>query len=206
MGIRPISITVISGQKNAAEIVIAASLFIEINHVVPLPISTNKDIRDDFFLSLENFRIRESFMHFKSEYYAKNIKTPNDYEIPFGDLCLALDKQGYAVALSIFSKFGLNPEEKVHQSIGKLNLIEQNIPPYPEIQTTSEYWKEIRSELNRIGWERRRVKSQKGRRALFEKHVPMDPIEKEFYYWYKFLYDSLLPWKETCGKIMSAWS
>jgi hypothetical protein len=206
MGIHAISATIISGHKNATEIVVAASVFLEMGYVGISPISTNRNIRDDFFLSLESFRIRESFMHFKSDYYAKNIKTPDDHEILLGDLCLALDEQGYAIAQRIFSKIGENPEEKVYQSVCKLSLIEKQILPYPETQTTSEYWKKISSELNRIGWERRRVKSQKGRRALFERHVPMDSTEKEFYSWYKLLHDSLMPWKETFGNIMSAWS
>ena len=78
--------------------------------------------------------------------------------------------------------------------------------PYPKKDTSSAFWLEVQHELNRVAWEHRRVKSERGRRKVFDEHVPMSSTEKEYYSWYRALYDSLLPWKQTIYNMQSDWS
>jgi len=197
-----ISIVLISGQANSGELVLAASAFLssvtEFLYIVP--VSTSKSIREEFYLSLDAFRIRECLYPLQPNYVAPKIVEPHDGTAT-GLFWLALDNQGASIAREFFSANGESSEEIVYQSVRKVNLIEQTISSPPEIVTSSEFWSQIINELNRVSWEHRKVKSKKGRQALFDKYVPMTSKEKVYYLWHKSLYESLMPWARNIDNI-----
>ncbi len=210
MGRYGASIAMISGQGNGAEIVVAASLFLQMQapSTYITPISKNHNVRDEFLLALSIFSYRE-YSHYsspKDKWCIDKFIEPNENATKSGLFWLALDEQGYSIAKELFLKNGLLPDELIYRSVRKLNLLEKVVPPYPLTDTSSEFWLQIRAELYRVAWERRRVKSLKGRRKLFDNSVQMSSTEKEFHSWFKSLYESLAPWKEIIGNMNYDWS
>ena len=206
MSIHPISVTVISGQENAAEIVFAACSFLKMSYAYTVPVSKSKDVRDEFLLSFHVYRIRESFDYIPEHEYINRIHILKRDGFPQSTFCLALDVQGYSIAKELLTRNGIMPNQIVHDNICSLNVVEKVIPPYPRIKSTVEYWKKIRSELYRVEWEHRRVRSKNGKRKLFDIYVPASSREKTFYAWYKNLEEILLPWRHNMGKILADWS
>jgi len=207
MGPHGVSIILISGQENSGEIAVAASIFLRMHYLGITPVSTNHNVRKEFLLSLEVFCYREydTYISYDEEKFTKGLTEPNSSLIQRGSFWLALDDQGYTIGEKILTENGISPDTTVYY-VRTLNQIEQAVPPLPTTDTSPEFWLEIQRRLYDVAWEHRRVRSQRGRRKLFDEHVPISPIEKESYSWYESLYESLLPWKETIYKIQSDWS
>ena len=208
MGPHGVDIAVISGQKNGGELVIAASLFLQMQYLSITPVSPNKNAREEFLLSLSIFSYRE-YAYNSSPYdqwFIQKITEPNDRLATTSLFWLALDEQGYSAAREALSANGLFPDQHIYQSIRKLNRMDHDIPSYPQAQTPPEFWRRIQSDLYRVAWEHRRVKSLKGRRKLFNEHLPVSSVEKDYYSWFQSLHDDLVPWKEMIYNIQSDWS
>lgn len=209
MGPHGISLILISGQENSGEIAVAASLFIEGTFQYITPVSINHNVRKEFLLSLATFYYREynTSSSYKEKQLTERLAEPNSSLIERADLLwLALDDQGYTIAQKILTENGISPDTTVYDEIRTLNQIQQAIPPMPKAPLSLEFWSEINFRLHEIASKHRRVRTQRWRRKLFDKHVPISPIEKEYYSWYEALHASLLPWKETIKKMQEDWS
>ena len=207
MGPHGVSIILISGQENSGEIAVAASVFLRMSYLGITPVGTSRTIRKEFLLSLEIFCYREyhDLISYDEKKFTESLTEPNNNLIQRGSFWLALDDHGYRIGEKILAENGISPDTAVYY-VRALNQIEQVVPPLPKTSTSSEFWLEIQRRLYDIAWEHRRVRSQRGRRKMFDEHAPKSPIEKEYYSWYESLYEGLLPWKETIYKIQSDWS
>ena len=56
-------IVIISGQKYAGEVATLASAYLDMSSLSITPISTSTHIKDDFFLPLEIYRMRDRSSH-----------------------------------------------------------------------------------------------------------------------------------------------
>jgi hypothetical protein len=207
MGPHGVSIILISGQENSGEVAVAASVFLSMHYLGITPVSTSQTVRKEFLLSLEIFCYREydKYISYAEEKFTGSLTQPNSSLIHRGSFWLALDDQGYTIGEKILTENGVAPDTTVYY-VRILNQIEQAVPPLPKTAPSPEFGLEIQHRLYDVAWKHRRVRSQRGRRKLFDEHVPISPIEQEYYAWYASLYESLLPWKETIYKIQSDWS
>lgn len=205
------TVAVISGQKDSDVLVVGASAFLYVGWMSLDLISPNKGLRDEIYSCLDLFSMRGHFVNrpdiSHAKYSAKRIKNNlTDDSISASLFWIALDKQGYSLAEKFFDQKGILPKERVYKSVNKLNLVENPMPPYPDGQTTKDFFREVKSRLQAIDDENKEVKWEVGRQALYEKYAPMTEIERKYYLWYKSLQDNLLPWRSMIKEIQSAWS
>jgi len=193
----PFTIALISGQANSGEVVLAAATFLSsgLDCIFITPVSLNKSIREEFYLSLDAFKMRESLPLYPYD-VAKKIVEPYDHNA-HGLFWLAQDNQGASIAREVISTQGESPEKIIYQSVKKLNLIEPSISPLPEIPPSIEFWRSIINQLRNVSREHPGIKSPKRRQVLFDKYVPMTPEEKVYYLWHKSLYEIMLTWQRN---------
>lgn len=205
------NVAVISGQKDSALLVVGASAFLYVGWMSLDLISTNKNLKEELFLCLDNFSKRGYFVYqpdiTHAKFFAERMNTNFTSNLISGCLFwIALDKQGYSLAEEYFNQKGIDPKEKVYKSVSKLNLVQHPMPLYPENQGSEEFFRKVRHNLYAIDIQYREVKWEVGRQALYEKYAPLTDMEQKYYSWYKLLQDNLLPWRNIIKEIQSAWS
>src|SRR5687767_10466195 len=205
MGIHPLSIIIISGQKYAGGVATLASAFLDMSYLSITPVSTSTNINDDFFLPLEIYRMRDRSIRYQWG-YGKKLTLPNDNLSNVGLFWLAIDAEGYSIATDIISKSGSSPEEKIYNSVSKVNLLTPLLPPYPEIVASSKFWLKIKTAIYEAEQKTQGAKSKQGRTKMLEKRVPLTPTEKSCFSWYRLLREGLQPWDSIIRNIISAWS
>jgi hypothetical protein len=193
-----VSYAVISGQKNAGEVVVAASTILLMDWQSITPVSANKNVRKEFLLAIDAFSWREKYAiaYSKQEEFAEKIIEPGGNLFMGNEFWLALDEQGDSIARDILSANGESPDKTVHKSIRKLNSIGQTLPP-PEINTSADFWTKIIVGLIRLSHEHYETKSKDTYQSFVNSRLPMTPLENEYYSWFKSLYENLVPWRKT---------
>lgn len=193
---------IISGQKNAGEVVTHASAFLHMEYLYITPVSTNLHVSDDFDVPISIYLKRDYSVRYHNPGYHKKLVLPDDNLSNMGLFWLAIDKEGYSIARQIVSRNNLSPDEKIHNTVLRVNLITPEISPCPNIIASSRFWLKIRSALYQAEQKYPGRKSKEGRKKIFEKHVPISSIEKGFFSWYKLLHERLEPWKKTIKNII----
>jgi len=143
-----VSLAVISGQNNSAEIVVSACSLLSRTWQSITPICTEKGVRKELISALNNYVLIDKVNRLEtSEYYAARLIEPNKDLYPNHLFCLALDLEGYVIAKDIFIANGNNPDEKVYNFVCKLNLLDRRVPPPPTSKLSVDYLSKIKDNL-----------------------------------------------------------
>jgi hypothetical protein len=140
-----VNMTLISGQKNSREIIVAASTFLAMTYLAIEPVADDGVIRDPFLKALEVFEIG-SKLEFRERpsLHVGQLVEPGNHLSTKNLFWLALDTEGETLAKSIFQTNGDLPDKRAHRSVKKLNLIEKPIAPPPQVDIPLWTWEESR--------------------------------------------------------------
>lgn len=141
-----------------------------------------------------------------AEYYVNRLIEPNADICTDYFFCLALDLEGYAIAKDIFLANGNNPDEKVHDFVCKLNLLDRRILPPPTSTLSIDYLSKIKDNLGFLSLDYDKLHSKESFQLFVEKRITMTDNEKDYYSWLRTLYEYIMPWKKIVGKIQSVYS
>ena len=202
-----VSLAVISGQNNSAEIIVSACSLLSRTWQSITPICTEKGVRKELMSALDNYvELDKVYRSESAEYYVTRIVEPNKDIYPNHLFCLALDSEGYVIAKDIFIANGYNPDEKVYNFVCKLNLLDRRVPPPPISALSIDYLSKIKTSLYWLSQDYNKLQTKESFYSFATKRIPMSDSEKEYYSWFKVLYEYILPWKNIIGKIQSDWS
>lgn len=207
MGIHPIGYALISGQKNSGEIVVSASTLMSTSHQFATPISAEKSVRIELLSALENYiKIDQVHNSQPAREYVNSLVEPDNKTCTNHHLCLALDLEGYKIARDIFLANGNNPDEKVHDFVCKLNILDRRVPPPPTSTISIDYLLKVKNCLYWLSEDYDKLQTREPFSSFVARRMPMVAIEQEYYFWFRTLYEYVLPWKNIIGKIQWAWS
>lgn len=193
-----VSYAVISGQENASELVVAASTILLMDWQSITPISKDNKVRREFLLALDTFNLRERYpISSRQEELSQKIIHPKEVISGNNEFWIALDKQGYDLAKDILLSNKEIIDKPVYKSLSKLNLLEQLVVPPPQTKTTTDFWMNISVEINVLMYRQQADVSKTSYQSFINTYVPITQIEKEYYSWFKSLYEILLPWRQS---------
>jgi len=202
-----VSMTLISGQTHSGEIAVAASTFLSMGYLSIGLVGKDAKIRQEFLKALEVFGTRARiYYHDRPDYFVEKLIEPSNRVSTKDLFWLALDKEGEAIAKSIFSANGDSPDKVVHRSVRKLNLIEQTISPPPQEDIPLQVWEESRRRHFSLSLSYRKLKPKVSYQSYMNDNAPLTPEGKLYYEWCEGLYESLIPWQDTIKNIQSDFS
>jgi hypothetical protein len=207
MSIYPVSIAIISGQKNSGEIAVSASTLLARDWQSVTPVCTEKSVRKELLSALENYVLLDKVYSSQPPgYYAKQLLEPNKNIATTHHFCLALDLEGYLIAKDIFLANGDAPDEKVYDFVCKLNLLDQRVLPPPNSILSIDYLTKIKNSLFLLSKDYGKLQIKEPFLSFIKKRIPMTDNEQEYYSWFRTLYEYITPWKNIISKLQSDWS
>ncbi len=202
-----VNMTVISGQKYSREIVVAAATFLSMGFLSIRLVANDGTVRQEFLKALDIFKHREGIDYREiPDSYAKRLIEPRHVTFTKDLFWLALDKEGESLAKDILVKNGELPDKRVHQSVHKLNLIEQTILPPPQVQIPLQSWEECRHKHFSLSVHYHKLKPKESLLSYMSANAPLSPDEKSYLAWCESLYESLIPWQDNVKTIQSDFS
>ena len=199
-----VSVTVVSGQDQSGESVLAASTFLTMIYLSIYPVSRDRNVREDFLSALALFGLREDIYFFQEpDSFVKKLFASDNNTPTKGLFWLALDREGDAIARDMIHASGKSPEETVHRSMPRLNILEQTISPPPQVYVPTRVWQETVENHRRVSLNYREVKPKPARQLYMSDHALLLPEQKLYLGWLKSLYESLLSWRKIIEKIQS---
>jgi hypothetical protein len=207
MGIHPVNLGIISGQKNSGEIAVATSTLLSQDWQSITPICIEKSVRKDLLAALDNYLLLDNIYPSKSsEYYVQKLVEASQELSINHHFWLALDLEGYRIAKDIFLTNGHNPDEKVHGFVNKLNLLDRRVKSPPLLQISSDYLSKIKNNLFYLSEDYKKMQPEESFASFVNKRISFTTMEQEYYSWFKTLHEYIAPWKNIIDKIQASWS
>lgn len=199
-----VHMTLISGQKNSREIIVAASTFLAMNYLAIEPVADDGVIRDPFLQALEVFEIG-SKLEFRERpsFHVGQLVEPGNHLSTKNFFWLALDIEGETLAKHIFQANGDLPDKPAHQSIKKLNLIEQPIAPPPQLVIPPATWEESRKQYSSLSASYPQLKPKESFHSYITRQTTSTREQELYFAWFESLYESLIPWQDAIKNIQS---